>query len=93
MPENERFVNCREPALTPDYSCSYHRTLLNQGWLYISMSYCCFYSSVLGTDTKVVIEFKQVVELSKEKSKSGLVSDTIRIVMKNKTVVGRIGQP
>ncbi|KAJ3364234.1 hypothetical protein HDU91_002667, partial [Kappamyces sp. JEL0680] len=86
MPENERFVNCKEPALTPDYSCSYHRTLLNQGWLYISMSYCCFYSSVLGTETKVVIEFKQVVELSKEKSKSGLVSDTIRIVMKNKTV-------
>lgn len=78
MPDNERFVNY--------YSCSYHRKLLNQGWLYISMSYCCFYSSVLGTETKVVIEFKQVMEMTKEKSKSGMVSDSIRIVMKNKII-------
>ena len=50
------------------------------------MSYCCFYSSVLGTETKVVIEFKQVTEMTKEKSKSGMVSDSIRIVMKNKII-------
>ena len=50
------------------------------------MSYCCFYSSVLGTETKVVIEFKQVMELTKEKSKSGMVADSIRIVMKNKII-------
>ena len=76
--DDERFVNY--------YSCSYHRKLLNQGWLYISMSYCCFYSSVLGTETKVLIEFKQIMELTKERSKSGMVSDAIRIVTKNKTI-------
>ena len=78
MPDNERFVNY--------YSCSYHRKLLNQGWLYVSMSYCCFYSSILGTETKVVIEFKEIVELAKDKSKSGMIPDAIRIVMKNKTI-------
>jgi hypothetical protein len=79
MPDEERFVNY--------YSCAYHKKLLNQGWLYISMSYCCFYSNVLGTETKVVIEFKQIVELTKERSKSGMVSDAIRIATKNKTIV------
>lgn len=34
----------------------------------------------------MVIEFKQIVEMKKEKSKSGLVPDSILIVMKNKTV-------
>ncbi|KAJ3001017.1 hypothetical protein HDV02_000086 [Globomyces sp. JEL0801] len=64
MNEEERFVNY--------YSCSYHRKLLNQGWMYISMSYVCFYSSILGTETKVVIEFKQITELTKERSKRGM---------------------
>jgi hypothetical protein len=79
MPEDERFVNY--------YSCAYHKKLLNQGWLYISMSYCCFYSSVLGVETKVVIEFKQITEMARDKSKRGMVSDAIKIVMKNKTIV------
>ena len=78
MPDEERFVNY--------YSCGYHRKLLNQGWLYVSMSYCSFYSNVLGTETKVLIEFKQIIELTKERSKSGMVSDAIRIVTKNKTI-------
>jgi hypothetical protein len=78
MPEDERFVNY--------YSCAYHRTLMNQGWLYISMSYCCFYSSVLGVETKVVIEYRQIMEMTKEKSKRGMVSDAIKVVMKNKTI-------
>ncbi|KAI8912132.1 hypothetical protein BC831DRAFT_200802 [Entophlyctis helioformis] len=77
MPDSERLVSF--------YSCSYHRKLMNQGWLYVSPSYCCFYSFVLGTETKVVIELKDIEELCKEKSKRGMVSDSIRIVTKNKT--------
>ncbi|KAJ3276647.1 hypothetical protein HDV01_004180 [Terramyces sp. JEL0728] len=76
MPEDEKFVNF--------YSCSYHQKLLNQGWLYMSMSYICFYSSILGAETKVVIELKQITEISKERSKRGMVSDAIKIVTKNK---------
>ncbi|KAJ3052498.1 hypothetical protein HK097_006137, partial [Rhizophlyctis rosea] len=77
MPENERLVNF--------YSCAYHKKLLNQGWMYLSVSYLCFYSFVLGTETKVVIELKDIEELSKEKSKRGVFSDAIRIVTRNKT--------
>ncbi|KAH6561652.1 hypothetical protein BASA60_011431 [Batrachochytrium salamandrivorans] len=77
MDDTERLVNF--------YSCSYHRKLMNQGWMYVSISHCCFYSFVLGTETKVVIELKDVEELSKEKSKRGMISDSIRIVTRNKT--------
>ena len=69
------------------YSCAYHKKLLNQGWMYLSVSYLCFYSFVLGTETKVVIELKDIEELSKEKSKRGVFSDAIRIVTRNKTEV------
>jgi hypothetical protein len=66
-----------------DYSCSYHKKLTNQGWLYISNSYICFYSFVLGIETKVVIELKDISDLKKEKSKSGVFSDAIKIVTKS----------
>jgi hypothetical protein len=76
MDESERFVNY--------YSCSYDGALINQGWLYLSISYCCFHSSILGSETKVVIELKNIAQLSREKSKKGIVSDSIRITTKNK---------
>ncbi|KAI9325982.1 rab-GTPase-TBC domain-containing protein [Zopfochytrium polystomum] len=63
LPENERLVNF--------YSCAYHKKLMNQGWMYVSTSYLCFYSFVLGVESKVVIELKDVEELQKEKSKRG----------------------
>ncbi|KAJ3281820.1 hypothetical protein HK104_011257, partial [Borealophlyctis nickersoniae] len=77
MPESERLVNF--------YSCAYHKKLLNQGWMYISVSYLCFYCFVFGVETKVVIELKDIEQLSKDKSKRGVFSDAIKIVTKNKT--------
>lgn len=47
------------------------------------MSYCCFHSSILGTETKVIISMKDIAELTREKH--GIVSDTIKIMTKNKT--------
>jgi hypothetical protein len=76
MQDDERFINY--------YSCSFDGAFLNQGWLYISMSYCCFYSSILGKETKVLIELQQIIQLTKEKSKRGMVSDSIKIVTRNK---------
>ncbi|RKO86502.1 hypothetical protein BDK51DRAFT_29867 [Blyttiomyces helicus] len=75
MPENERLVSF--------YSCAYHKKLLNQGWMYLSVSYLCFYSFIFGAETKVVIELKDIEELSKDKSKRGVFSDAIRIRTRN----------
>ncbi|KAI9327546.1 rab-GTPase-TBC domain-containing protein [Obelidium mucronatum] len=77
LPETERLVNF--------YSCAYHKKLINQGWLYLSLSYLCFYSFVLGVETRIVIELKDIEELHKDKSKRGVFSDALRIVTKNKT--------
>ncbi|KAL1916336.1 uncharacterized protein VTP21DRAFT_5953 [Calcarisporiella thermophila] len=80
MPANERLVSF--------YSCSYHRHFLNQGWMYISENYLCFYSYVLGMETKLVLELKDIQDLKKERSKRGVFSDSLRIIMKDKTEHG-----
>ncbi|KAJ3411856.1 hypothetical protein HDV05_001645 [Chytridiales sp. JEL 0842] len=77
LPESERLVNF--------YSCAYHKKLINQGWMYISVSYLCFYSFVFGVETKIVVELKDIEELTKDKSKRGVFSDAIKISLRNKT--------
>jgi hypothetical protein len=74
LPDQEKFINY--------YSCAYLK-LVNQGWLYISVSYVCFHSNVLGTETKVYIPLKEICELNRDKSR-GIISDAIRIVTKDK---------
>ncbi|KAF9985443.1 hypothetical protein BGZ65_010830, partial [Modicella reniformis] len=75
VPLSERLVSY--------YSCSYHGKLMNQGWMYISENYLCFYSFMLGMETKIFLELKDVGDLQKEKSKRGVFADAIRVVMKD----------
>ncbi|GJJ73798.1 TBC1 domain family member 8/9 [Entomortierella parvispora] len=65
------------------YSCSYHGRVMNQGWMYISENYLCFYSFMLGMETKIFLELKDIGDLQKEKSKRGVFADAIRVVMKD----------
>ncbi|KAF9910025.1 TBC1 domain member 9, partial [Lobosporangium transversale] len=65
------------------YSCSYHGKMMNQGWMYISENYLCFYSFMLGMETKIFLELKDIGDLQKEKSKRGVFADAIRVVMKD----------
>ncbi|KAI9141144.1 rab-GTPase-TBC domain-containing protein [Paraphysoderma sedebokerense] len=75
LPETERLVSF--------YSCSYDKALINQGWMYISENYLCFYSFILGKETKLFLELKDIVELKKDRSKKGMVSDAIRIKIRD----------
>ncbi|OZJ02069.1 hypothetical protein BZG36_05256, partial [Bifiguratus adelaidae] len=75
LDNSERLVNF--------YSCAYHSRILSQGWLYISENYLGFYSYILGTEHKILIELKNIQDLRKEKSKGGFVDDGIRIVLKD----------
>ncbi|KAG0371872.1 hypothetical protein BGX24_001058 [Mortierella sp. AD032] len=65
------------------YSCSFHGKIMNQGWMYISENYLCFYSFMLGMETKIFLELKDIGDLQKEKSKRGVFADAIRVVMKD----------
>ncbi|KAJ3401151.1 TBC1 domain member 9, partial [Chytriomyces hyalinus] len=77
LPDTERLVNF--------YACAHDKKLINQGWLYLSLSHICFYSFVFGMETKIIVELKDIEELHKDKSKRGVFSDAIRIQTKNKT--------
>ncbi|KAF0513918.1 TBC-domain-containing protein [Gigaspora margarita] len=63
------------------YSCAYRG--IQQGWMYISENYLGFYSLILGIETKLLIELKNIENLVKEKSKRGMVSDSIKVITKD----------
>ncbi|VEN60967.1 unnamed protein product [Callosobruchus maculatus] len=75
LPKDEKLVNY--------YSCSYWKGKLpRQGWMYLSMNYCCFYALILGHDTKVCVRWSDVTSLSK---KSTLVfSDSVQLCTREK---------
>lgn len=71
-----------------DYSSAYHTNrFTSQGWLYISENYLAFYSFLLGYETKLLIELKDIQDIKKERSKRGVFSDAIKISMKDKSEV------
>ncbi|XP_050310363.1 TBC1 domain family member 9 isoform X2 [Anthonomus grandis grandis] len=75
LPKDEKLVNY--------YSCSYWKGKLpRQGWMYLSINYCCFHAFILGTDTKVCIRWSEVTGLSKKNSM--LFPDSIEIVTREK---------
>ncbi|KAK9716831.1 GTPase activating protein (GAP) [Basidiobolus ranarum] len=77
MPTSERVVNF--------YSCGYNRNfMMNQGWMYISEHYLCFYSFILGIEAKIQIPLRDIESLHKETSKRGLLSDSIKVITRDK---------
>ena len=95
MPETEKLVTCK--SLDPsqrsvsqlkslvDYSCSYWRGRVpRQGWLYLSVNYLCFYSSLLGKDISLIIKFTDIIVSS---SSPNLDDATSAIVLSRWTVL------
>ncbi|CEP07863.1 hypothetical protein [Parasitella parasitica] len=75
---SERLVNY--------YSSAYHTNrFTSQGWLYISENYLAFYSFLLGYETKLLLELKDIQDIKKERSKRGVFSDAIKISKKDKS--------
>lgn len=81
LPESERLVNCTSLSLSSNssflvFSC-FIKGSLSPGWLYISEHYLGYYSYILGSETKVLLELKEITELRKERSKRNLLHDSI----------------
>lgn len=69
MSPNERLVNY--------YSCAFWQgNTPRQGWLYLSESFCCFYSFLLGKEAKIIIPWTEVTALEKQTSR-GILSNII----------------
>jgi len=62
VPQDEKLVSY--------YSCSsWHGRLPSQGWLYLTVNHLAFYSFILGSETKVLVRWTDVIDIQK---KSGL---------------------
>ncbi|XP_030849072.1 TBC1 domain family member 9B isoform X2 [Strongylocentrotus purpuratus] len=69
IPEDEKLVNY--------YSCSYWKGRVpRQGWLYLSVDHFCFYSFLMGTESRLQIRWTEVTHL--ERSNSILFPESIR---------------
>lgn len=74
LPQDEELVNY--------YSCSYWKGRFpSQGWIYLSVNYCCFHAYILGKDVKLCWRWTEVTELKKS---SHLVTNSITIKTREK---------
>ncbi|XKL61155.1 hypothetical protein PGB90_008212 [Kerria lacca] len=72
-----------EEKLVSYYSCCYWKGRLpRQGWVYLSVNNLCFYAYILGDETKIVIQWTDVIDI--KKSNSRVFPDSICICTRNK---------
>ncbi|XP_029039760.1 TBC1 domain family member 9 isoform X2 [Osmia bicornis bicornis] len=72
----------KEDKLVNYYSCSYWKSRFpRQGWLYLSVHHMCFYAYILARETKLIIRWVDITELSK--TNSILFPDSIRVVTRD----------
>lgn len=64
--------------LLDDFACALSREILLQGRCYISESYLCFNSSLLGWVTNLVIKFENITKIEK-RSTAGLFPNGIEV--------------
>lgn len=70
LPQREKLVTY--------FSCSYWRGRVpNQGWIYLSTNFLCFYSYMLGNEVKLVYPWDEVSRL--ERTSSVLLAESIRV--------------
>ncbi|XP_051957652.1 TBC1 domain family member 8B isoform X3 [Xyrauchen texanus] len=70
LPQREKLVTY--------FSCSYWRGRVpNQGWIYLSTNFLCFYSYMLGNEVKLVFPWDDVSRL--ERTSSVFLTESIRV--------------
>lgn len=60
LPADERLI--------VDYSCAIQRDILVHGRLYASQRYLCFYANIFRWETQVIIKWREVTAITKEKT-------------------------
>ncbi|KAF8947478.1 hypothetical protein BGZ47_008999 [Haplosporangium gracile] len=61
-----------------DYSCALEREILWQGTLYVASTHVCFYGKHFGKTVKVIIDYRDLVLIEREK-KLGIFPSSIRL--------------
>ncbi|KAK3826215.1 MAG: hypothetical protein JOS17DRAFT_251090 [Linnemannia elongata] len=66
------------PGHFHDYSCALEREILWQGTLYVAATHVCFYGKHFGKTVKVIIDYRDLVLIEREK-KMGVFPSSIRL--------------
>jgi len=72
-----------ETRFVVDFSCAYHKDILHQGRMYVTSHFCCFYSYIFGWEQKVVIDWREVDSITKEKT-AIFIPNAIQLTLNNK---------
>ncbi|KFD65235.1 hypothetical protein M514_06541 [Trichuris suis] len=74
LPEREKLVI--------DYSCAYQKEILLHGRLYLSQNWLCFYSNIFRWETMVTLRYKDIVNITKERT-AKIIPNAIYVVTAN----------
>ena len=66
------------PGHFHDYSCALEREILWQGTLYVAATHVCFYGKHFGKTVKVIIDYRDLLLIEREK-KMGVFPSSIRL--------------
>ncbi|KAG0268695.1 hypothetical protein BGZ95_002344 [Linnemannia exigua] len=66
------------PGHFHDYSCALEREILWQGTLYVAATHVCFYGKHFGKTVKVIIDYRDLILIEREK-KMGVFPSSIRL--------------
>ncbi|KAF8984041.1 hypothetical protein BGZ46_008962 [Entomortierella lignicola] len=66
------------PGHFDDFSCALEREILWQGTVFVTATHICFYGKQFGKAVKVIVDYRDLVSIEKEK-KMGVFPSSIRI--------------
>uniref|UniRef100_T1JBL6 TBC1 domain family member 9 n=1 Tax=Strigamia maritima TaxID=126957 RepID=T1JBL6_STRMM len=79
-----RLFNMPQEKLVNYYSCSFWKNRVpRQGWMYLSVNYLCFYSYLLGKETKMALRWTDVLQI--ERNNSVIFPESIKVATREKT--------
>ncbi|KAF9110962.1 hypothetical protein BGX27_005658 [Mortierella sp. AM989] len=75
------------PGHFDDFACALEREILWQGTLFVTATHICFYGKQFGKTVKVMIDYRDLVSIEKEK-KMGVFPSSIRIRTRQTAAAG-----
>ncbi|KAF9949211.1 Protein Aster-C [Mortierella alpina] len=78
------------PGHFNDFACALEREILWQGTLYVTATHVCFYGKHFRTTVRVMVDYRDLVFMEKEK-KMGVFPSSIRLRVKKSEEEGKAG--
>ncbi|KAJ2502507.1 GTPase activating protein (GAP) [Coemansia sp. RSA 1972] len=82
----QTFSVSRTENLVTYYSCALSGSfMMHQGWLYLSENYFCFYAYMFGSEKKIMLQLRDIKDLTRARSMGGTRDDAIEVATRDGT--------